>query len=99
MPRSNFFSQSLRESRRLLGNRTVIIYLTLAVLLVIVAFLKPLCLRAWSLQTILREASLLGMVALAQGIVMLSGGLDISIGNTMFFVITLGGNLMTASRF
>jgi ribose transport system permease protein len=32
---------------------------------------------------------------LGQGFVMLSGGLDISVGNTMFFVIVLGGNLMS----
>ena len=37
----------------------------------------------------------MGIVALGQGMVMLSGGLDISIGNTMFFVIVLGGNLMS----
>lgn len=81
--------------REFASNRTVLVYLALSLFVVAAGLVMPRSLGASSLQTIVREASLLGIVALGQGIVMLSGGLDISVGNTMFFVIVLGGNLMT----
>lgn len=80
----------------LTGNRTVLVFLVLILFVVIAGIVMPQSLNARSLQSIIRESSLLGIVALGQGIVMLSGGLDISVGNTMFFVIVLGGKLMTA---
>jgi ribose transport system permease protein len=82
--------------KTLLNNRTVLVYLVLALIVLIGGVVKPQSIGARSLQTIIREASLLGIVALGQGFVMLSGGLDISVGNTMFFVIVLGGNLMSS---
>ena len=54
----------------------------------------PVSVSRGNLQSIFREASLLGLVALGQGIVMLAGGMDISVGNIMFFMIIYGGNLM-----
>lgn len=82
-------------AREFASNRTVLVYLALTLFVIVAGFVMPQSLGARSLQTIFREASLLGIVALGQGIVMLSGGLDISVGNVMFFVIVLGGNLMT----
>ena len=77
-----------------ISNRTVLVYFALTLFVIVAGFIMPQSLGARSLQTIIREASLLGIVALGQGIVMLSGGLDISVGNVMFFVIVFGGNLM-----
>jgi ribose transport system permease protein len=80
--------------KEILNNRTVLVYLVLTFVVIAGGLIMPQSLGARSLQTIIREASLLGIVALGQGFVMLSGGLDISVGNTMFFVVVLGGNLM-----
>jgi ribose transport system permease protein len=80
--------------KELLNNRTVLVYLALTFFVIAGGLIMPQSLGSRSLQTIIREASLLGIVALGQGFVMLSGGLDISVGNTMFFVLVLGGNLM-----
>ncbi len=77
------------------SNRTVLVYLALVLFVILAGIVMPQSLGARSLQTIIRESSLLGIVALGQGIVMLSGGLDISVGNVMFFVIVFGGNLMS----
>jgi ribose transport system permease protein len=82
-------------AREIFSNRTVLVYLALTIFVIVAGLVMPQSLGARSLQTIIREASLLGIVALGQGIVMLSGGLDISVGNVMFFVIVFGGNLMT----
>jgi ribose transport system permease protein len=49
-----------------------------------------------NVRSVIRESSFLGIVALGQGVVMLSGGLDISVGNIMFFVIVYGGNVLAA---
>jgi ribose transport system permease protein len=87
---------AVTKVKTLLNNRTVLVYLVLALIVLIGGVVKPQSIGARSLQTIIREASLLGIVALGQGFVMLSGGLDISVGNTMFFVIVLGGNLMSS---
>ena len=88
----------IAESRviEFVNNRTALVYLALIIFIVVSGLLMPRSLSPRSLQSIIREASLLGIVALGQGIVMLAGGLDISVGNTMFFVIVLGGNLMTS---
>lgn len=76
------------------NSRTVLVYLALALFFLIGGLIMPQSLNARSMQSVIREASLLGIVALGQGVVMLCGGLDISVGNIMFFVIVLGGNLM-----
>jgi ribose transport system permease protein len=81
--------------KELLNNRTFVVYLALAFFVIAGGLIMPQSLGSRSLQTIIREASLLGIVALGQGIVMLSGGLDISVGNIMFFVVVMGGNLMS----
>jgi ribose transport system permease protein len=75
-------------------NRTVVVYLVLAVFVALAAAINPAVVSFASLQTILQEVSFLGIVVLGQSVVMLSGGLDISVGNVMFFVIVFGGNLI-----
>jgi ribose transport system permease protein len=80
--------------RAVLNNRTIVIYVALVVFVAVAAAINPYVVGYSSVQTILQEVSFLGIVVLGQGIVMLSGGLDISVGNVMFFVIVFGGNLM-----
>jgi ribose transport system permease protein len=78
------------------GNRTLVVYLALAVFIALAAAINPSVVSFASLQTILQEVSFLGIVVLGQSVLMLSGGLDISVGNVMFFVIVFGGNLMAS---
>ena len=74
--------------------RTFLVYAALLLFIVIAGIITPRSLSGSSIETVLREASLLGIVAIGQGIVMLSGGLDISVGNIMFLVILYGGRFM-----
>lgn len=81
-------------ARKILQNKTAFAFLALGVILLVFGILKPVSVSRGNLQNVFREASLLGLVALGQGIVMLAGGMDISVGNIMFFMIIYGGNLM-----
>lgn len=76
-------------------NRTFLVYTALVFFIVISGIIMPRSLSASNLETVIREASLLGIVSLGQGIVMLSGGLDISVGNIIFMVIIYGGRFMS----
>ncbi len=76
------------------AGRTMFAFIALAVVFIVFGFLIPVSVSRGNLLSVLREASLLGIVALGQGIVMLAGGLDISVGNIMFFTIIYGGNFM-----
>jgi ribose transport system permease protein len=78
----------------LLRRRTVVVFIALFAFVLIGGITIPRSVSASSFETILREAALLGIVALGQGIVMLSGGLDISVGNIMFLVVIYGGMMM-----
>jgi ribose transport system permease protein len=77
-----------------LGARTVMVFLVLGLFVIAAGVLAPASLGLDNLQSVIRESSFLGIVALGQGVVMLSGGLDISVGNIMFFVIVYGGNFL-----
>ncbi len=79
-----------------LGRRTVIVFIALVVFVIIAGLVMPATLGPDNVRSVIRESSFLGIVALGQGVVMLSGGLDISVGNIMFFVIVYGGNVLAA---
>lgn len=55
------------------------IYLSLALLLIVAAFVTPSVFTAQTLFLVLRQASQLGIVAIGQTLVMLVGGLDLSV--------------------
>ena len=59
--------------KELMTSRTILVYLALALFVIAGGLVMPQSLGSRSLQTVIREASLLGIVALGQGIVMLSG--------------------------
>lgn len=63
--------------RRLLANYGV--YLALALLMIVAAFVSPTIYSAQSIFLNLRQASQLGIVAMGQTLVMLVGGLDLSV--------------------
>jgi ribose transport system permease protein len=86
---------TLNIFERMLGGRTVMVFVALGLFVVVAGLLAPASLGLDNVQSVIRESSFLGIVALGQGVVMLSGGLDISVGNIMFFVIVYGGNFLS----
>lgn len=85
---------ALNRVKEVLGGRTVMVFIALVLFVVVAGLVAPATLGPDNLKSVIREASFLGIVALGQGIVMLSGGLDISVGNIMFFIIVYGGNFL-----
>ncbi len=85
---------TLKNVKEVLSGRTVIVFAALAAFVLVAGLLAPASLGTDNVKSVIRESSFLGIVALGQGIVMLSGGMDISVGNIMFFVIVCGGNFL-----
>jgi ribose transport system permease protein len=84
----------LIRAKETFGGRTSVVFVVLFLFVLVAGFLAPATLGIENVRSVIRESSFLGIVALGQGIVMLSGGLDISVGNIMFFVIVYGGNFL-----
>lgn len=80
---------------RLLSERTMLVYFSLILFIIVAGIVKPVSLGLDNLKSVIQAASILGIVSLGQGIVMLSGGMDISIGNLMFFIIVYGGHFLS----
>ena len=87
-------SDMLIRAKETFGGRTSVVFVVLFLFVLVAGFLAPATLGIENVRSVIRESSFLGIVALGQGIVMLSGGLDISVGNIMFFVIVYGGNFL-----
>ncbi len=90
-------SGSSGRIREFLSNRTTLVFIALFAIVLIAGILMPVSVSGSNIKNVLREASILGIVAIGQGIVMLSGGMDISVGNIMFMVIIYGGKFMESS--
>jgi ribose/xylose/arabinose/galactoside ABC-type transport system permease subunit len=80
-------------SRSELGRRTLRglkgisgIYGALAILVVVVAFLEPTLISERELTLTLRQVSVVGLLAVGQTIVMLTGGIDLSVGSVVAVV-------------
>lgn len=80
--------------KQLLRNNILVVYLALGLLLGIGAILQPNSVSLENLGSVLRWSSVLGMVAIGQTIVMIAGGIDISVGMTVFLVHVLAAGLM-----
>ncbi|MEM3618343.1 MAG: ABC transporter permease [Candidatus Bathyarchaeia archaeon] len=84
-----FIKERLKSSKGLL-----VVYLCIVLLLGFGAIIKPHLVSGGSLSSILRWSSILGMVAIGQTIVMVSGGIDVSVGAVVFLSSILGATLM-----
>src|SRR5262245_7982038 len=62
------------------------IYGALAVLVVVVAFLEPTLISERELTLTLRQVSVVGLLAVGQTVVMLTGGIDLSVGSVVAVV-------------
>lgn len=76
----------------------LLVYIALGVLLGVGAILKPNLISVGSLCSILRWSSILGLTAVGQTIVMISGGIDVSVGAVVFLVSVLGSLYMKGAN-
>jgi ribose transport system permease protein len=71
------------------------VFLALLVLLLILAIFSPRSVAPSNLLNLLRQGSALGVVALGQTLVLMSGGLDLSVGSTVILSDVLAAMLMS----
>jgi ribose/xylose/arabinose/galactoside ABC-type transport system permease subunit len=90
-PGSGSRSRALVVRGRHVG-RTIGVYAALLLLVVVVAGTEPVLLHGSSIQLLLRQVSVLGLLAVGQTVVMLTGGIDLSVGSVVLVV-----NLIAAS--
>ena len=91
----------MNNSVRLTQNQIqpLIMIAALLVIAVIAGLLTPGFLTYRHITTVLYCNTMLGILALAQTLVLLSGGIDMSIGSTYWITIMTGAMLMTDSKF
>lgn len=66
------------------------VFMALAVLFIISAILSPYFIRIQNLLNILRQVSYVGIIALGMTFVIISGGIDLSVGSLMAFIGAVG---------
>lgn len=81
----------------LLGNKVFIVYLALGVVLLVAGLVKPFSVSMENLSSVLRWASFVGLVAIGQTVVMIAGGIDISVGMIVYLTYNLGARMMGGS--
>lgn len=70
------------------------VYLALLGLLIVLALLSPRSVEPTNLLNLTRQGALLGLVAIGQTIVMICGGLDLSVGSLVILADVLGAQLI-----
>jgi ribose transport system permease protein len=89
-----------RQSRRNWSRLAPVLgpWLILVVLIVVAAALSPNFLDPTNLRNILRQAAPLAIVALGQTLVILIGGIDVSVGSVISLTTVIGGSVMADSN-
>ena len=64
------------------------VYVALVVVILISAILSPSFFKFFNILNVLRAAAVLGIVSIGQTLVILGGGIDLSVGSQMIVVIT-----------
>lgn len=82
--------------KQLLGPLSVVpaVFYALIVLIIIMGFQKPSAIEPANLLDFTRQAAMLGIVALGQTIVMISGGLDLSVGSVVILIDVVAAQLI-----
>ena len=73
-------------------------WLILVILIIVAAALSPAFLDPTNLRNILRQAAPLAIVALGQTLVILIGGIDVSVGSVISLTTVIGGSVMADSN-
>ena len=77
-----------------LENSQIVVYLILILLLVLAQILSPGYLNPTHMAGILRLASVMGIAAIGQNLTILTGGIDLSIANTITFANVIAAQIM-----
>jgi len=77
-------------------NSTVIIGCVLVLMMIVATAFSPYFLTLFNIQSLLRDIAFIGMVAVAQSLLLLIGELDLSVGKIATLSGVFGGLLMTA---
>jgi ribose/xylose/arabinose/galactoside ABC-type transport system permease subunit len=86
-PQPSYWARTELGRRVLLSLRSVVgIYSALGVLIIVVAFLEPTLISQKELTLTLRQVSVIGLLAVGQTLVMLTGGIDLSVGSIVAVV-------------
>ncbi len=80
--------------KQYMGNAQVMVYVILLALLLLAQILSPGYLNPSHVAGILRLASFMGIAAIGQNLTILTGGIDLSIANTITFANIIGAQLM-----
>ena len=80
--------------KQYMGNAQVMVYVILLALLLLAQILSPGYLKPSHVAGILRLASFMGIAAIGQNLTILTGGIDLSIANTITFANIIGAQLM-----
>lgn len=83
--------QWIRQSA---GSSQVMVYVILAVLLLAAQIMSPGYLKPTHIAGILRLASFMGIAAIGQNLTILTGGIDLSIANTITFANVIAAQIM-----
>ncbi len=84
----------IHRVRAILQNNVVVVYLALGLMLVVGWMLRPYSVSLANLSSVLRWSSILGTVAIGQTVVVIAGGIDVSVGMIVFLIYILGAGLM-----
>lgn len=85
-------SSTYRHLRSFLGKNAI--YIILLLLLIIAATASPVFLRERNLLNLSRQVAILGVVAIGQTYVILTGGIDLSVASVMALMSVLAANMM-----
>ncbi len=90
--RFRYALQDRDERNKLLGQSAI--YFVLALFIVISALASPIFLQSRNLINVSRQAAILGIVAVGQCFVILTGGIDLSVASVMALMSILSADLM-----
>ena len=87
--RSKIFKYKIR-----MENTQVMVYIVLVIVLLLAQLLSPGYLKPTHIAGILRLASFMGIAAIGQNLTILTGGIDLSIANTITFANVIAAQIM-----
>ncbi|NLF26341.1 MAG: ABC transporter permease [Clostridiales bacterium] len=73
----------LIKRRNPLKDQRILLSLVIVLIVIVVSFIKPAFLKINNIFSILQQISVLGVLTMAMGLLLLSGGIDLSMGNMM----------------
>lgn len=95
--------KNISIKKRLFKDQRVLLAIVIIAIVVIVSMINPVFIKIKNIITIFQQISVLGILTMAMSMLLISGGVDLSIGNIMVLsgvvmsqIIASGGNVMIA---